>query len=44
MARFFRTDGKYLNRVYKEHLSDFEDWDEGSCRRVGALRRIWART
>ena len=28
VARFFQTDGKYLNRVYKEHLSDFEDWDQ----------------
>ena len=28
VARFFQTDGKYLNRVYKQHLSDFEDWDQ----------------
>lgn len=28
VARFFRTDGKYLSRAYKEHLSDYEDWDQ----------------
>lgn len=28
VARFFQTDGKYLNRAYKEHLSDFENWDQ----------------
>lgn len=28
MGRFFQTDGKYLERVYKEHLSDFKDWDQ----------------
>ena len=28
MGRFFRTDGKYLGRVYKEHLSDFGVWSQ----------------
>ena len=28
MGRFFKTDGKYLERVYKEHLSDFKSWDQ----------------
>lgn len=28
MGRFFRTDGKYLGRVYKEHLSDFDEWSQ----------------
>lgn len=28
MGRFFRTDGKYLSRAYKEHLSGFEDWKQ----------------
>lgn len=28
MGRFFRTDGKYLGRAYKEHLSDFGGWDQ----------------
>ena len=28
VGRFFRTDGKYLSHVYKEHLSGFEDWDQ----------------
>lgn len=27
MERFFRTDGKYLGRTYKEHLSSFADWE-----------------
>ena len=26
MGRFFQTDGKYLGRAYKEHLSEFRDW------------------
>jgi len=25
---FFRTDGKYLSRVYKEHLSGFDGWEQ----------------
>ena len=28
MGHFFRTDGKYLGRVYKEHLSDFGVWSQ----------------
>ena len=28
VGRFFQTDGKYLQRAYKEHLSDFEDLDQ----------------
>ena len=28
MGRFFRTDGKYLQRAYKEHLSGYPDWDQ----------------
>lgn len=28
VGRFFRTDGKYLGRAYKEHLSGFTDWDQ----------------
>ena len=28
VGRFFRTDGKYLSRVYKEHLSGFDDWEQ----------------
>ena len=28
VGRFFRTDGKYLGRAYKEHLSGFPDWDQ----------------
>ena len=28
VGRFFRTDGKYLGRVYKEHLSDFSEWEQ----------------
>ena len=28
MGRFFQTDGKYLSRAYKEHLSGFDDWDQ----------------
>ena len=28
VGRFFRTDGKYLGRVYKEHLSDFGVWSQ----------------
>ena len=28
MGRFFRTDGKYLSRAYKEHLSGFDDWEQ----------------
>ena len=28
MGRFFRTDGKYLGRAYKEHLSGFGDWEQ----------------
>ncbi len=28
VGRFFRTDGKYLGRVYKEHLSGFKDWEQ----------------
>jgi transposase len=28
VGRFFRTDGKYLGRAYKEHLSGFEEWDQ----------------
>ena len=30
VGRFFRTDGKYLGRVYKEHLSDFSEWEQKS--------------
>ena len=30
VGRFFRTDGKYLGRVYKEHLSDFRGWEQKS--------------
>ena len=26
VGRFFRTDGKYLSRSYKEHLSGYDDW------------------
>ena len=28
VGRFFRTDGKYLSRAYKEHLSGFDDWQQ----------------
>ena len=28
VGRFFRTDGKYLGRVYKEHLSGFKHWEQ----------------
>lgn len=28
VGRFFKTDGKYLQRAYKEHLSDFETWEQ----------------
>lgn len=28
VGRFFQTDGKTLQRVYKDHLSDFESWDQ----------------
>ena len=28
MGRFFQTDGKYLSRAYKEHLSGFDDWEQ----------------
>ena len=28
MGRFFRTDGKYLGRAYKEHLSGFGHWEQ----------------
>ena len=28
VGRFFQTDGKYLGRVYKEHLSDFSEWEQ----------------
>ena len=28
VGRFFRTDGKYLSRAYKEHLSGFDDWEQ----------------
>lgn len=28
VGRFFQTDGKYLGRAYKEHLSGFEDWEQ----------------
>lgn len=28
MGRFYKTDGRYLQRAYKEHLSDFETWDQ----------------
>ena len=28
VGRFFRTDGKYLGRVYKESLSDFDSWSQ----------------
>lgn len=28
VGRFYQTDGKYLQRAYKEHLSDFESWDQ----------------
>lgn len=28
MGRFFRSDGKYLSRAYKEHLSGFGDWSQ----------------
>lgn len=27
VGRFFQTDGKTLQRAYKEHLSDFNDWE-----------------
>ena len=30
VGRFFRTDGKYLGRAYKEHLSGFDDWEQKS--------------
>ena len=30
MGRFFRTDGRYLGRAYKEHLSGFEGWEQKS--------------
>ena len=30
VGRFFQTDGKYLARAYKEHLSDFKTWDQRS--------------
>lgn len=28
VGRFFQTDGKYLGRAYKEHLSGFSDWEQ----------------
>lgn len=28
VGRFFRTDGKYLQRAYKDHLSGFPDWEQ----------------
>ena len=28
VGRFFQTDGKTLQRAYKEHLSDFNDWEQ----------------
>ncbi len=28
VGRFFQTDGKTLQRAYKEHLSDFESWEQ----------------
>ncbi len=28
VGRFFRTDGKYLGRAYKEHLSRFKNWGQ----------------
>lgn len=28
VGRFFQTDGKYLQRAYKEHLSDFNIWNQ----------------
>ena len=28
VGRFFRTDGKYLSRSYKEHLSGYDDWEQ----------------
>lgn len=28
MGRFFQTDGKYLSRVYKEHLSGYREWEQ----------------
>ena len=28
MGRFFRSNGKYLARAYKEHLSDYNSWDQ----------------
>ena len=28
VGRFFQTDGKYLQRAYKEHLSDFDVWGQ----------------
>ena len=28
VGRFFRTNGKYLGRAYKEHLSGFDDWEQ----------------
>jgi len=28
VGRFFRTDGKYLGRAYKEYLSDFDTWEQ----------------
>jgi len=28
VGQLFKTDGKYLERAYKEHLSDFGSWDQ----------------
>ena len=28
MGRFFQTDGKILQRAYKDHLSDFKSWEQ----------------
>ncbi len=28
VGRFFRSDGKYLARAYKEHLSGYEEWGQ----------------
>ncbi|MBQ9465964.1 MAG: transposase [Muribaculaceae bacterium] len=28
MGRFFRSDGKYLGRAYKDHLSGFRAWEQ----------------
>ena len=30
VGRFFQTDGRYLQRAYKEFLSDFRDWEQAA--------------